>query len=138
MAIFYGWRMTAAACGIQFLLAALLMCSASLAFAHCPNVPVCEMKAIDTLLPETKLAIEVRGPSAKKVPSMSATPPKLHIKRLGDDLVIEGEGERLVKVSDFFTLEPTPREQQDHPKGGQGGEHITDHVEHGGAVRIRC
>ena len=58
-----------------------------------------------SLPPETKLAIEVRGPSAKKVPSMSATPPKLHVKRLGDDLVIEGEGEPLVKVTQYYTTE---------------------------------
>lgn len=34
----------------------LFVCT--LASAHCPNVPVCEMKAIDILLPETTLVNE--------------------------------------------------------------------------------
>ncbi len=59
---------------MKSLLAALLMCSASLAFAHCPNVPVCEMKAIDTLLPETKL----KGADLEKVKSLRTEGQKLY------------------------------------------------------------
>ena len=33
----------------------LLVASAN-AFAHCPNVPVCEMKAVDSMLSTTRLA----------------------------------------------------------------------------------
>ena len=40
---------------MKSLLAALLLCSASLAFAHCPNAVVCEMKAIDSSVGTVKL-----------------------------------------------------------------------------------
>jgi hypothetical protein len=33
----------------------ILLFLSTAASAHCPNVPVCEMKAIDILLPETTL-----------------------------------------------------------------------------------
>ena len=43
---------------MKSVLAVLLLCSASLAFAHCPNATVCEMKAIDSMMTDTKLAGE--------------------------------------------------------------------------------
>jgi len=59
---------------MKSLLAAVLLCSASLVFAHCPNVPVCEMKAIDSLLPETKL----QGADLEKVRSLRTEGQKLY------------------------------------------------------------
>lgn len=59
---------------MKSLLAAVLLCSASLAFAHCPNVPVCEMKAIDSMLPETKL----QGSDLEKVRSLRTEGQKLY------------------------------------------------------------
>ena len=59
---------------MKSLLAVLLMCAASLTFAHCPNVPVCEMKAIDSMLPETKL----KGAELEKVKSLRADGQKLY------------------------------------------------------------
>ncbi len=59
---------------MKSLLAALLLSTASLALAHCPNVSVCEMKAIDSLLPETKL----KGADLDKVKSLRAEGQKLY------------------------------------------------------------
>ena len=53
-----------------------------------------------SLPPGTKLAVDVQGPSAKQAGAKGAG--KLNLKRVGDDLVIEGDGERLVQVSQYY------------------------------------
>jgi len=59
---------------MKHLLGVLLMVSASLAFAHCPNAIVCEMKAIDSTLPTTK----IEGETLEKVKTMRAEGEKLY------------------------------------------------------------
>ena len=59
---------------MKSLLAALLLCSASLAFAHCPNATVCEMKAVDSLMTDTKL----QGDQLEKIKSLRAEGQKLY------------------------------------------------------------
>jgi arabinogalactan endo-1,4-beta-galactosidase len=59
---------------MKHLLCVLLMVSASLAFAHCPNAIVCEMKAIDSTLPTTKL----EGEALEKVKTLRAEGEKLY------------------------------------------------------------
>lgn len=79
---------------MKSLLAALLMCSASLAFAHCPNVSVCEMKAIDSMLPETKL----QGSDLEKVKSLRAEGQKLYDEgREGDAAKLLKEARKMLK-----------------------------------------
>lgn len=53
-----------------------------------------------SLPPGTKLAVDVQGPNPKQVGAKGVG--KLNVKRVGDDLVIEGEGERLVQVSQYY------------------------------------
>lgn len=43
---------------MKILLSTFLLSLSIGAYAHCPNVPVCEMKAIDSLLSTTKLTGE--------------------------------------------------------------------------------
>lgn len=55
-----------------------------------------------SLPPGTQLAVQVKGPSTHKGVSKGSGAHKLDIKRLGDDLVIEGEGDALVQVANYY------------------------------------
>lgn len=43
---------------MKVLISIVLLSFCAIASAHCPNVPVCEMKAVDSLLSTTKLSGE--------------------------------------------------------------------------------
>ena len=79
---------------MKSLLAALLMCSASLAFAHCPNASVCEMKAIDSSIGTTTLS----GDALEKVKTLRAEGQKLYDEgREGEALKLLREARKILK-----------------------------------------
>jgi hypothetical protein len=81
---------------MKSLLAALLLCSASLAFAHCPNAVVCEMKAIDSSIGTVKLA----DAQLEKIKTLRAEGEKLYNEgREGDALKILREARKILKDS---------------------------------------
>lgn len=81
---------------MKSLLAALLLCSASLAFAHCPNAVVCEMKAIDSSIGTVKLADD----QLEKIKTMRAEGEKLYNDgREKDALKILREARKILKDS---------------------------------------
>lgn len=81
---------------MKSLLAALLLCSASLAFAHCPNAVVCEMKAIDSSIGTVKLA----EAQLEKIKTLRAEGEKLYNDgREGDALKLLREARKILKDS---------------------------------------
>lgn len=81
---------------MKSLLAVLLLCSASLAFAHCPNAVVCEMKAIDSSIGTVKLA----DAQLEKIKSLRAEGEKLYNDgREGDALKLLREARKILKDS---------------------------------------
>jgi hypothetical protein len=81
---------------MKSLLAALLLCSASLAFAHCPNAVVCEMKAIDSSMGTVKLA----DAQLEKVKTLRAEGEKLYNEgREGDAIKLLREARKILKDS---------------------------------------
>ena len=81
---------------MKHLLGVLLMVSASLAFAHFHNAIVCEMKAIDSTLPTTK----VQGEDLEKIKSMRAEGEKLYNEgKEKDALKILREAKKLLASS---------------------------------------
>ena len=56
-----------------------------------------------SLPPGAQIAVEVQGPNLKQTASANSGAKKLQAKRFGDDLVIEGEGEKLVSVTDYYS-----------------------------------
>ena len=73
---------------------ALLLCSASLAFAHCPNATVCEMKAVDSLMTDTK----IQGEQLEKIKSMRAEGQKLYDEgRESEALKLLKEARKILK-----------------------------------------
>jgi serralysin len=56
-----------------------------------------------SLPPGAKLAVDVKGPSSGASAHKSKGVAKLESKRLGDDLILEGEGDRLVQVSGYYS-----------------------------------
>ena len=81
---------------MKSLLAALLLCSASLAFAHCPNAVVCEMKAIDSSMGTVKLA----DAQLEKVKTLRAESEKLYNEgREGDAIKLLRAARKILKDS---------------------------------------
>jgi hypothetical protein len=81
---------------MKSLLAALLLCTASLAFAHCPNAVVCEMKAIDSSMGTVKLA----DAQLEKVKTLRAEGEKLYNEgREGDAIKLLREARKILKDS---------------------------------------
>lgn len=81
---------------MKSLLAVLLLCSASLAFAHCPNAVVCEMKAIDSSIGTVKLA----DAQLEKIKTLRAEGEKLYNDgREGDALKLLREARKILKDS---------------------------------------
>jgi hypothetical protein len=79
---------------MKFLLSALLLCSASLAFAHCPNAVVCEMKAIDSSVGVVKLA----DADLEKVKTLRAEGEKLYNDgREGEALKLLRQARKMLK-----------------------------------------
>ena len=79
---------------MKSLLATLLLCSASLAFAHCPNAHVCEMKAIDSSMLSTKLS----GNNLEKVKALRAEGQKLYDEgRETESLKLLREARKMLK-----------------------------------------
>ena len=79
---------------MKFLLSALLLCSASLAFAHCPNAVVCEMKAIDSSVGIAKMA----DADLEKVNTLRAEGEKLYNDgREGEALKLLREARKMIK-----------------------------------------
>ncbi|MFM8467874.1 MAG: hypothetical protein ACKOAO_09980 [Oxalobacteraceae bacterium] len=94
---------------MKSLLAAVLLCSASLVFAHCPNVPVCEMKAIDSLLPETKL----QGADLEKVKSLRTEGQKLYDEgRESDAAKLLKEARKILKDAASCAGQPSGARDQ--------------------------
>ena len=79
---------------MKSLLAALLLCSASLAFAHCPNAVVFEIKAIDSSVGTVKLA----DAQLEKVKTLRAEGEKLYNDgREGEALKLLREARKMIK-----------------------------------------
>lgn len=79
---------------MKSVLAALSLCSASLAFAHCPNATVCEMKAIDSMMTDTKL----QGEPLEKIKTLRAEGQKLYNEgRESEALRILKEARKMLK-----------------------------------------
>ncbi len=79
---------------MKSLLATLLLCSASLAFAHCPNATVCEMKAVDSMMTDTKL----EGAQLEKIKTLRAEGQKLYDEgRESEALKLLKEARKMLK-----------------------------------------
>lgn len=82
---------------MKSLLAALLLCSASFAFAHCPNAVVCEMKAIDSSIGTTTLV----AADIEKVKTLRAEGQKLYDEgREGEALKVLREARKIMKAAE--------------------------------------
>jgi hypothetical protein len=79
---------------MKSMFAAFLLCSASIAFAHCPNATVCEMKAVDSMMTDTKL----QGESLEKIKTLRAEGQKLYDEgRESEALKILKEARKMLK-----------------------------------------
>ncbi len=56
----------------------------------------------------TKVAVDVQGPLAGKIqPAQQGAKPDLKFKQVGQDLIIEGDGEKLVELTNFYATPNT-------------------------------